>query len=215
MSAPNVTASRLGCWQCVDTHYTAVFPPGFGPDPSLVARIRGFFPRYVPVWMVKEYVTPSGGVVNYGFHVIGRWEPFPPQDEEAVPLRIERPSDFPFHGGVIYEQLPWSDPPNKQGKKLNLPDLFRPFDVRLVDWMDAAHREMCRTPGQMKEKFQQYRRAMAEAEAAEMARTKENARLRLIDDRHHVVRLFEQGKFTAPPREAQTYVQAEKVMEER
>lgn len=212
MTAPNATASRLGMWQCVDTQYSAVFPAGFEPDPSLVARIRGFYPQFVPVWMVKEYVTPSEGHVTFGFYVIGRWEPFVPQDEDGTPLTITRPADFPFHGGVIYEQLPWSDPPNAQGKRLNLPDVFRPFDARLVEWMDAAHREFCRTPGQMKEKYRQSQRALALAEQEELARVKENGRLRLIDDRHQVIKRIEEGKLTAPPREAQTYVQ---VLEEK
>jgi len=217
MSAPNPSASRLGQWQCVDTYYTCVFPVGYAPDPALVARIRAFYPQFVPVWMVKEYVTPTGGRVNYGFHVIGRWEAFPtPDDIEQgnVPLRVERPADFPFSGGVIYEQSPWSHPPNVEGQRLNLPDVFREFDARLVEWMDAAHREMLRTPWKMKGKVLSAVRREQEAEARELAAVKANRRLELIDDRAQVMKLMDAGKITSPPRDPQTYVQADTVMEE-
>ena len=214
----NPAPSRLGQWQCVDTHYTCVFPAGFAPDPTLVARIRSFYPQFVPVCMVKEYVTPTGGRVNYLFHVIGRWEQMPtPDDVEngREPLRVERPRDFPFDGGVVYEQRPWTDPPNAQGQRLNLPDLFRPFDQRLVDWMDAAHREMVRSEGTMASKVLESLRKEQDAEAKELARVKENGRLALIDDRHQVIKLLDAGKINPPPREPQTYVQAQTVLEEK
>ena len=218
MSSPNPAASSLGSWQCVDTYYTCVFPAGETPDPALVSRVRSFYPQFVPVWMVKEYVTPSGGRINYGFHVIGRWEPMPTVDDVEqgrVPLRCERPADFPFNGGVIYEQRPWTDPTNAAGKKLNLPDLYRPFDVRLWEWMDAAHREMARTAGKMKAKVLKALDREVEAEANELAKVKENRRLELIDDRVQVMNAFDAGKLASPPRAPQTYVQAETVMEEK
>jgi hypothetical protein len=201
----------------VDTHYTCIFPVGYAPDPALVARIRSFYPQYVPVWMVKEYVTPSGGRVNYGFHVIGRWEQVPtPDDVESgrEPLRVERPADFPFHGGVVYEQRPWSDPPNAAGQRMNLPDLYRPFDARLVEWMDAAHREMARSEGSMQQKVLEAIRKEEDAAARELARAQENGRLALIDERHQVIKLLDAGKINPPPRQPQTYVQAQTVLEE-
>lgn len=203
---PQVTgaARKLGIWQCVGVHHTCVFPIAFEPPRHLVAEIRKFDPWFVPICVIKEYVAPTGGTHTFVFYSIGRWAPYP-DDAEMEPVKVERPSDFPFHGGVIYEQRLWADPVTPEGRKLGLPEKFRPFDMRLVKWMDAAHREMLREDGSYKWKVQRAIDGEYEAEQAALEKIDAEKGYQL---RHTpIVRAIETGNFVEKPKDPKPFVQ--------
>jgi hypothetical protein len=96
--------------------WSLTFPDGQAPPPSIVAQIRKILPGYVPLFCTRAFVGPDGQKETFQYHVIGMWRQSPdPEcpDFHRILSNINRPFDFPFKGGVIYEQYsisaPWPD----------------------------------------------------------------------------------------------------------
>lgn len=206
---PQVTGvnAEHGMWELVDQYHTCVYPPGDPgpPDPSLVKEIRVFCPEFVPVLRIEQYVTPTGGVVTYGFHGIGMWQPESDPTREP-PLVLDRGEDFPFIGGVVYMQQVWGVPPNKEGRAAGMPCLYLPFNRQLVEWMNREHYEVVRSQDDFRILRRKQLQAHLDREQKAIKDAEDNARLQLIDDRHQISKAINAGKIFDPPREAQTYV---------
>ena len=147
-------------WRLKKVFFTCVHPPEHEPAPALVAQIRSFLPRFVPVWCVQEWKMPDGTEVAYGFHVLCQWTDVAEDPFSARPIKIENfPSDFPFRGGYIYELRTWgySFHPSE-------PWLFFPFNEHTVEWLRATW-NFLNAPGTLQQKY--YERAEA-AETAQM-----------------------------------------------
>jgi hypothetical protein len=207
-------------WLLKDTTFSCVFPPGWEPDDALVRRIREFDPKFVPVWMTKTYIDPGGSEVTYGFYVIGRWEQTEIEahsdpETDRMPLKLERPKDFPFHGGVVYDQRTWSHawPQGSVGALLGLPEVFRPFDDRLYEFMREAHKvfmgDHTRNYANAVKRTIQARREM---ELEELARLEDEAMRRNREEMPaQVVQDIIDGHVIPDEYTPQEYVQAEQI----
>lgn len=205
-------------WTLVDTEFTLVFPAGEEPAAHLVREIRAFDPNFVPLWLRKTYKDPQGFEVCVGYHVLGRWAAIA-DDESRLPLRLERPALktvlFPFVGGVVYDQRTICDEwrEGSEQRRLKCPDIFVPFDNRLVRWAAAAHRRLMREAGAIKQKVLDGIDARTAAEAKGVESVQAEARHSLKGDKNMIRRAIDQGKLTDAPKDAQPYVQATKVFE--
>lgn len=181
-------ARRLGQWQEIAIHYSAVFPPGKDPDPALVAEVRSLMPEFVPLHLRKVYATHEGGEEYLDFVVAGRWARTA-DDPEKEPLRLARPDDFPFKGGVIYEQRPLGTQslrgmsPPKEWAERGVEDLPLKFDRGLVDWLKAAYRQfMNQTAKENKRAAIQARKAEEAARDKELADLQAQAKERFVSE---------------------------------
>lgn len=138
-------SSDLGHWQEIAHHYSCIFPAGTEPDASLVAEVRKVMPEFVPIFLRRVYATPEGTEQHLDFVMAGRWARTP-DDPETDPVRVERPYNFPFKGGVIYAQRPLGSkslrdqPPPKVWADRGIEDLPLKFDRGMVDWISSAYR---------------------------------------------------------------------------
>lgn len=206
-------------WRLIATEFTCVFPPGMEPDLALIRQIRVFDKNYVPLWLRKTYHDPQGEVVTFGWHCIGRWVSIA-DDDGREPIKLERPSAksvlFPFEGGVVYDQRTicdeWAE--GTPQRALMCPDIFIPFDPRLVRWMDAAHRRLMREEGPIKQKILDSIDLQAAAENKAVDTVEDEARRNLKRDRGMIRRAIDESRLAAdPPKDPQPYVQADKVFE--
>lgn len=135
----------LGQWEEIAVHISAIFPPTLEPDAALVKEFRVQMPDFVPLHIRRVYKTPEGSEEQLNFVAAGRWARTP-DDPDMEPLRVERPYDFPFRGGVIYLQRPfgtqslWGWPAPKVWADRGVTDLPIEFDRQLVDWLSQTHR---------------------------------------------------------------------------
>ena len=206
-------------WTLLATEFTCVFPPGEDPSPQLVRQIRVFDPNFVPLWLRKTYHDPQGTEVTFGWHCLGRWASIA-DDPSRDPIKLERPSHksvlFPFEGGVVYDQRTvcdeWAE--GSAERRLMCPEVYLPFDERLVAWCNAAHRRLMREIGGIKQKVLDSIDAQAETEQKAVATVEDDARRSLRSDRHMIRRAIDDGLTTPdPPEDPQPYVQADKVYE--
>lgn len=206
-------------WRLLATEFTCVFPPGEEPDAGLVRQIRVFDPNFVPLWMRKTYHDPQGVELTFGWYVIGRWAPIA-DDESRDPIKVDRPSRksvlFPFEGGVIYDQRTvcdeWAE--GTRERSLLCPDIYVPFDARLVRWMDAAHRRLMREEGGIKQKVLNSIDLQAAAEQQALVTVEDEARRNIKRDSGLIRRAIAENRLAAdPPKDPQPYVQADKVFE--
>lgn len=152
--------------------FSAIFPPALEPDRALVSEFRVVMPEFVPLHMRRVYRTPEGNEEVLNFVCAGRWARTP-DDPGMEPIRVERPYDFPFHGGVIYLQRPlgtqslWGWPPPKVWADRGVTDLPIEFDRQLVDWLSSSHRWFMQKTAKEKK-----REAMGVYQSEEKARNK-------------------------------------------
>lgn len=190
MSLENPSAAELGVWRCISTEHTLVHPPGFEPPPALVRVIREFDKRYVPVWLRKTYIAPTGEVLTMGYHVIGRH--VRERDEKDTPkflgdpLRLELQAlggsvGFRPRPGQIYAQRTWSAgwPKGSLARKLMLPDIYLDFDWDLVSWMRAGHHFMFDERWPVAMRVREAQRAQRTVEQRIVDRVYTDARYRL------------------------------------
>lgn len=135
---------RLGRWQEIATHYSTVFPATKEPDAALVRDVRLLMDDFVPIHMRKVYATPEGNEEYIDFVCAGRWARYE-DDPDRKPLRLERPYDFPFRGGVIYHQrtlgtVNFGVPVPQVWTTKGIADLPLPFDRKMTNWIKAAYR---------------------------------------------------------------------------
>jgi len=131
----------LGVWECISTTFTAVFPPGLEPPATLVSECRKHDPKFVPILCRKVFQTPANTEEEFTHYVIcrevptsevkGDWESKPPLNLEAWPR------DFKFDPKAIYELKSWTMewPKGSPMIGLGLPDIEKPFDQKLVDYV--------------------------------------------------------------------------------
>jgi hypothetical protein len=137
----NEDLKALGVWECISTTFTAVFPPGLEPPAHLVAECRQYDPKFVPVLCRKVFRTPANTEEEFSHYVIcrevptlevkGDWDAKPP-------IRLEAwPQNFGFDPKAIYELKSWTIPWPKGSPMigLGLPDIDKPFDQKLVDYV--------------------------------------------------------------------------------
>lgn len=206
-------------WTVAEVNFSLNFPGGQEPDPGLVKQIRVFDPYFVPLNLRKAYRDPSGQEVVFNYHCIGRWAPIA-DDESRDPIKVDRPSRksvlFPFEGGVIYDQRTvcdeWAE--GTRERSLLCPDIYVPFDARLVRWMDAAHRRLMREEGGIKQKVLDSIDLQAAAEQQALVTVEDEARRNIKRDSGLIRRAIAENRLAAdPPKDPQPYVQADKVFE--
>lgn len=130
----------------LEVEWSLTFPVGQEPKPEVVKRIRSFFPQYVPLWCTRVHLHPDGTKVPFFYHVIGRWRESPDEDFPDLDriIKVLRPPNFPWKGGVIYEQrtlsCPWPD--HSPQKYVNTPDqpLPGPTSMELANWMEEQYK---------------------------------------------------------------------------
>ncbi len=176
-------------WRLVDVEYTAIFSDGLDPDPSVVAAIRIFDPAYVPLLVRRVHQAPTGGVVAYGYHVIGRQIEPGQRTEDAAPVKLgATPSDWPFSRERVYAQRTWSLPWKKGSWQFRngFPEIYLPHDMWLCRWMRARHYEMFGEAADIKAQLVKRWREETEAEQRELDHAQALAKNKLRDDRHEV-----------------------------
>jgi len=177
-------------WRLKSVMFTAVFPTSYEPDWGLVREVRREFdPNFVPLFMVRDYKPPSGSDMQFAYHVIGRWTRMIDEDQEGrPPLQVTRPSrkseNFPFEGGYIYDQRTWSFsyPKGSYGAKMNIPDIYRPFDRRTVEWMRQAHHSLLRDGTDFRKRWEKFHAEYMAQERLELQKIEDDARMKLYDD---------------------------------
>lgn len=155
MSVEDPTAADLGVWRRISVQHTLVHPPGMEPAREIVAAVRRFDPRYIPVWVRRTYISPTGDVCTMGYHVIGRFVRERDEQDTPVhlgpPLKLELgPSSTKAWGftlpsaGRIWAQRTYSLgwPEKSLARRLMLPDLYLDLDWDFVTWARAAYRFM-------------------------------------------------------------------------
>lgn len=176
-----------------------IIPAGWSTHADLVAEIRRTCdPNFVLGLQIQKWATSAGGEQLYGFYSLCRWyEALPEAEADHRVIHADRPSDFPWADrGVVLMHRLWSTPPNLAGRKAGLPDVFREPDQRLVSWCQAAWHEFNK-PGTMKSKVEaSFRREAAEREE-HIRKVQEEARGRLVEDRHILARAIDEGRFVA------------------
>jgi len=223
MSKPSLTPSAdVPIWKLKSAIFTAVFPTGYDPDWALVKEVREQFdPHFVPLFMVRDYKPPHGSDLQFAYYVIGRWTPSIDEDQEGrPPLNVTRPSKtdekFPFVGGYIYDQRTWSYqwPKGSWGAKMNIPEIYRPFDRRTIEWMREAHYSLLRSSVSVREQWEKRQREIEDQELRELQKIEDAARQKLLDDAE-ATKAIKEGTLNTPYEvEISTpHVQAEKVME--
>jgi len=205
-------------WRVLHTEHSAVFPVGFDPDWSVVRAIRLFDPEYVPLWARKVYRTPTGGLVVFGYHVIGRHIQYPTEDPWATarkPVRlVNKPADYPWSEGAVYEQKWWATPPKQgtQAYREAWPPLYRPHNWRLLPWMEQAHWFLLRGRESAKAKMLRQIQQEREAEKKELDTVRDDAK-RHLKDQLRGKTLEPESFIPPPPPDPKPYVQAGHVWE--
>lgn len=134
-------------------------------------------PEFVPIHMRKVYATPEGNEEHLDFVCAGRWARTP-DDPDLEPIRVERPYDFPYRGGVIYLQRPlgtfslWGMKPPREWAARGIEDLPIKFDRQLVDWLSSSYKWFMQKTAKEKK-----REAMGVYKAEAAARDKSLAEL--------------------------------------
>lgn len=203
--------NALGSWVVKEVQHSCVFPMDDEPRREIVSAIRkDICPNYVPLWVAMLYVTPSMGEHVCKYHVIGTWQPYV-SDDKTEPVKAARPSDFPFRGGVVYAQRPWSlDWPKGSIEAMtNVPGASRPFDWDVYDFMRRVYWENGIPLGTMAagdfggagKEYAKARKRRREAERKTLEGVQDDARLRLryharevLDGLEDAKRAIEQGK---------------------
>jgi len=176
-------------WRLRDVEYSAVFSDGLDPDPAVVNAIRAFDPEYVPLLVRRVFQAPTGGVVIFGYHVIGRHIAHLEPGDPRSPVRLQAtPSRWPYASDTIYAQRTWSIAWKKGSwqHRDGFPDVYLPHDMWLCRWMEAIHKEMFGSAQDIRAQIAQRWRAEAEAEQRELDAAQGAARARLHDDRHEL-----------------------------
>lgn len=184
------SALDLGSFEELETRYSCVFPVGDEPDPVVVSAIRRICPNYVPMWVAREYKTPSQTIHVAKYHVIGTWQQRV-TDDKTRPVRAERPYDFPFHGGVLYAHRPWcvTWPENTWQHRVNFPPQGLPYDWDVYWFVRQVYMELHIPFGTLAEgnmgaagrQFNANRSEAQELEQKTLADVQENSRLELRD----------------------------------
>lgn len=106
----------------LEIHWS-VPPAHVAPPENIVREIRSFWAPYVPLFCRRVFLAPDGQKEGFEYHVIGMWSASPfsvAPDPGRILKHFERPSNFPFHGGVVYEQYtlstPWPDESWQRGR---------------------------------------------------------------------------------------------------
>lgn len=213
--------ATLGSWECLGEHYTCVFPPTDEPDPAVVRAIRQICPNYVPMLAIADWQSPSGGVHRLKYHVIATWQPYETEADRRkhVPTvkNCERPRGFPFSGGVLYAQRVWalSWPEGSPEYAENRPALTGIYDWDIYRFIKQIYEELGIPPGTRLmgdfadpgKQANENRKKQKAAEAAEVEKVEEDARLALRDDRHELKAVIDAGRWFPEPQEPQTYVE--------
>jgi hypothetical protein len=192
----------------LEVEWSLTFPVGQEPRPEVVKRIRSFFPTYVPLWVTRVHLHPDG-VNKYPFtyHVIGRWRESPdPEcpDEDRI-IRALRPPDFPWRGGVIYQQQtlssPWPD--DSPQKYKNAPDfpLEGPTSMGLADWMEAIYKEARGSMEKLSSRISRKQRDKEDAEVKELEKLDEDKSYELSQYRNLWNQAISEGRIFDTPRE--------------
>ena len=188
-SAAGPVLPSVDRWCLRHVEYTAVFSDGLDPDPSVVRAIRAFDPDYIPLLVRRIFQAPTGGVVTFGYHVIGRHIARLDDGDLRQPLRLQAtPNPWPWPAGTVYAQRTWSLPWKKGSWQYRdgFPDLFLPHDMYLCRWMEAIHRQMFSSAESIQAQIVKQWRDEAEAERLQLEATQKAARERLHDDRHEL-----------------------------
>ena len=181
-------------WRIRKVFFTCVHPPEHEPSPSLVAEIRSFLPRFVPVWCVQEWIRPDGVEVAYGFHVLCQWTDIAEDPSAARPIKVENfPRDFPFRGGYIYELRTWGTTFHPEE-----PWLFYPFNQNTVEWLRATW-NFLNAPGTLQQKYYERAEAAETAQMVELEKLDAEAKYKLNNDRVQIMDCLENGRIWAPP----------------
>ena len=178
-------------WRLLKVEYTPTFSDGLDPNPALVREIRSFDPKYVPLLVRRVMQAPgTGGVVAFGYHVLGRHVALWADDETPLePVRLMNvPTAWPYAAGTIYAMRTWSFGWKKGSYQARnaWPDLYLPHDSELVAWMRACHRQMYDLADSIQSRIKREMRERLEAEQKELDETQAKAKGKLHDDRHEL-----------------------------
>lgn len=182
-------------WQCISVQHTLVHPPGMEPDRAIVAAVRRFDPRYIPLWVRKTYIAPTGGDWTMGYHVIGRFVRERDEMDTAArlgpPVRLQVPPSthhlfgFEYPGpGRIWAQRTWSLgwPKGSLAKRLSWPDLYLELDDEFLSWARAAYRFMFDERWPIASRVRDMDREAAEVERRYLERLSTEAKYKLTQE---------------------------------
>lgn len=187
-------------WKPFDTNFTAVFPPGFDPDPDVVAAIRKErMPNFVPLWCVKDYITPTGSIFQAAHYVLASWEQLVDGDgvhagQEPLVIRNlpNRSPAFPFRGGVYYEEMSWTVkwPQGSWQFRNGMPEIAKPFDwsvywyVSREVWRNRTNADA--DPKAIRNRKRQWYRESKQRDRVTVAKVDALAEEKLNDEIRHV-----------------------------
>lgn len=194
----------------LEVQWSLTFPIGQEPAPEVVRAIRAFYPQYVPLWCVRVHLHPDGREKRpFGYHVIGRWRESPDADypDPWRIVKVDRPSGFPFRGGVIYEQrtvsAPWPD--HSREKALNTPDraLPGPVHMEFANWMKEMYYEARGALEGLQSRLKRRALDKVTAEAEALEKLEEDKQYELMQYRTLWNRAIDEGRLFDEPREYQ------------
>lgn len=214
-------ASETGSWECLGEKHTCVFPPGFEPDADVVRAIRRVCPNFVPMLVVADWKSPSGGVHRLRYYMLATWQPYETEaDRRKHVPKVEdcdRPSDFPFVGGELYAQRLWCElwPEGSPEYGENRPPKTGPFDRDVERYIRQVYDECGLVHGtwlmgsvaEAGRRANRNRIAKQEAEDAETDKSFDDARMGMRDDRRQIRKCIDEGRWFAEPKDPQPYVE--------
>lgn len=135
--------AHLGMWQPTGRpEWTVVFPAGLEPDPAIVKAIRVVAPRFVPLWVTREYISPTGERRTYGYYALGMHSDVPEESAEEDfeglgPVNVQGWNKGGRLCCIDVLSSQWKDGSWQQD--CNVPEPAEPFDERVRDWFVRTH----------------------------------------------------------------------------
>lgn len=203
-------------WKCKETIFSATFPPGEEPSPFIVDECRKHDPNFVVLWAWKVMETPAGTEEKLGHYVICRYVPSwmekSPVRKEPVKLSII-PANFPFDPSRIFELESWTYkwPKGSYGAKLGIPDPPKPFDKRVVDYVEAQ--EWLHNNTRVQDAIDALK-LWEENDLKELRKVVEEADYELKQDWKEMKKCVEEGRLLPPVFEPTPFVEVARPSEE-
>jgi len=201
-----------GVWQTKFKEFTAVFPAGDEPSPFLVARCREVDPNFVVVWCRKVMISPSGGEEIFGHYVICRFVPSWMEKSNSGKLPIQLgvvPANFLFDPKRIFELESWTVrwPKGSHGARLGLPEMAKPFDDKVLAYVQAQ--EWIHKNVRIQDAIKALQGIFKEDEDA-LRKTIEDAEYQLKQDWKEMKKCVEEGRLLPPVFEKAPFVEGPK-----
>jgi len=203
-----IELSKDAVWRCKETVFTAVFPAGDEPSPFIIEECRRYDPNFVVLWSWKVMETPAKTEEKLGHYVICRYVPSYAEKSGLTkrPVKLGAiPANFPFDPSRIFELESWTVrwPKGSRGARLGIPDMPKPFDEKVIDYV--RYNEWCHSRNSVQDALRFLKEA-EEADQKELEKVVAEAEYALKQDWNDMKKCVEEGRLLPPIFEPSPFV---------